>query len=192
MPPSDAELQDLYERCAPVIYRRCRSILGNDEDANDAVQETFSRVIVSWDRFRGEASPLTWMYRISTNYCLNRIRNRRSRADKRHVHREDIVGAGFTRGREGAWEDEDTIRRLLELADEQTRAIVIHLFFDDMTREQAANMVGISVPTLRKRLNHFLKRARKVMESGGVVVAAGGLLAVLHLILAALVLGSRP
>lgn len=175
MPPTDAELQTLYEAYAPVIHRRCRSILGNDEDAYDAVQETFSRVIVHWESFRGESSPLTWMYRISTNYCLNRVRNRRSRADKRQVFRDDIVSTSFERAR-GVWEDEETARRLLDLAKEDERAIVVHLFFDEMTREQAARMVGVSVPTLRKRLNSFLKRARKAMESDGLVLATGALL----------------
>ena len=191
MPPTDAELQTLYAQYAPVIHRRCRSILGNEEDAHDAVQETFSRVIVHWESFRGEASPLTWMYRISTNYCLNRIRNRRSRADKRHVNRDDIVSTNFERGGQ-LWEDEDTVRRLLELADDQERAIVIHLFFDDMTREQAAQLVGISVPTLRKRLNVFLKRARKVMESDGFALAAGALLVLLSCLPLLLSLGGSP
>jgi RNA polymerase sigma-70 factor (ECF subfamily) len=191
MSPTDAELRSLYAEYAPVIHRRCRSILGNEEDAHDAVQETFSRVIVHWDSFRGESSPLTWMYRISTNYCLNRIRNRRSRADKRKVHREEIVGTSFERvGR--LWEDEDTVRRLLDLADEQERAIVIHLFFDDMTREQAAEMVGVSVPTLRKRLNIFLKRARKAMESDGVALAAGALMVLFSFLPLLLTLGEAP
>ena len=191
MPPTDAELQVLYSQYAPVIHRRCRSILGNEEDAHDAVQETFSRVIVHWESFRGEASPLMWMYRISTNYCLNRIRNRRSRADKRHVNRDDIVSTNFERGGQ-LWEDEDTVRRLLELADDQERAIVIHLFFDDMTREQAAQLVGISVPTLRKRLNVFLKRARKVMESDGFALAAGTIVVLLSFLPLLLSLGGAP
>ncbi len=191
MPPTDAELQTLYAQYAPVIHRRCRSILGNEEDAHDAVQETFSRVIVHWETFRGEASPLTWMYRISTNYCLNRIRNRRSRADKRHVHRDDIVSTSFERAG-SAFESEDTVRRLLELANDQERAIVIHIFFDDMTREQAAQMVGVSVPTLRKRLNIFLKRARKVMESDGFALAAGALVLFLSILPLLISLGGTP
>ncbi len=191
MPPTDAELQTLYTAYAPVIHRRCRSILGNEEDANDAVQETFSRVIVHWEKFRGESSPLTWMYRISTNYCLNRVRNRRSRADKRHVFREEIVSTSFERGR-GIWEDEETARRLLDLASEEERAIVIHLFFDEMTREQAARMVGVSVPTLRNRLNTFLKRARKAMESDGLALAAGALVVFFSMLPLLLSLGGLP
>ena len=90
--PTEAEIRALYDQYGPVLFHRCRSILRNDEDANDAVQETFARVIRNWSTFRSESSPLTWMYRISTNYCLNQVRNRTGRAEKREVHREAIVG----------------------------------------------------------------------------------------------------
>jgi RNA polymerase sigma-70 factor (ECF subfamily) len=175
MPPTDAELQDLYVRYAPVIHRRAWALMGNEEDAHDAVQETFARVIVHWDAFRGEASPLTWMYRISTNHCLNRLRNRRTRAEKREVHRAEIGGEGLAGGGED-FRDGARVRRLLDLADEETRAIVVHVFFDEMTREEAAQAAGISVPTLRKRLNAFLKRARKALEGDAPLVATGALL----------------
>ncbi|MFH1464923.1 MAG: sigma-70 family RNA polymerase sigma factor [Pseudomonadota bacterium] len=175
MPPTDVELQDLYQRYAPVIHRRAWSLMGNEEDAADAVQETFARVIVHWDAFRGEASPLTWMYRISTNHCLNRMRDRRARADKRAVHRAEFGGDGFEGGEE-EFHDGARVRRLLALADDETRAIVVHLFFDEMTREEAARIVGISVPTLRKRLNAFLKRARKALEGNELAVVTGALM----------------
>lgn len=172
MPISQAQLQELYGRYAHVIHRRCLHILGNDEDARDAVQETFARVIVHYDEFRQDASPLTWMYRISTNWCLNRIRNRSTHALKHEHNRQEIVGDGVSRPQGEGWEAEETIRRLLADADDETRAIVVHLFFDDLTREETARRVGISQPTLRKRLHAFLERARASMESGAAGAAA--------------------
>ena len=179
MVASEQEIRKLYDRYGPVLFQRCRSILGNDEDASDAVHETFARVITHHERFRADASPLTWMYRISTNYCLNQLRNRRGREEKRHVHREDIQGEDVARPGAGRWEDSHVIRRLLADADPQTQAIVIHIYFDDMTRAEAAALAGVSLPTLRKRLNHFLKRARRVLETAPVAPAAVALLVAL-------------
>jgi RNA polymerase sigma-70 factor (ECF subfamily) len=159
----DEDLQALYQRYGPVLLARCRAILGNDEDAMDAVQETFARVIRHREEFRRESSPLTWMYRISTNYCLNQIRNRRGRREKRELNRELLAGEGIARPGTERWESAAVIRALLEDADDQTRAIVIHLYFDDMTRAEAADMVGISQPTLRKRLDLFMQRARRAV-----------------------------
>lgn len=160
---TEADIKALYDQYGAVLFHRCRSILRNDEDANDAVQETFARVIRNWDTFRSESSPLTWMYRISTNYCLNQIRNRSGRAAKREQHRDAIVGDGTTAPQASAWEDADLVRGLLANESEETQRIVVHLYFDDMTKEQTAQVVGISVPTLRKRLQAFFTRARKQM-----------------------------
>jgi RNA polymerase sigma factor (sigma-70 family) len=178
---TDAELRDLYVRYASVLHRRCLGILRDPEEAADVVQETFARVLVHHESFRRDASPLTWMYRISTNLCLNRIRDRACRAGKHAAHRDEIAGSEAVCPE--AWEGEATVRRLLEESDAQTRAIVIHLFYDDMTREEAARMAGVSVPTLRKRLNAFLERAR---------AATGGRAAVPALLLLLLGAGGAP
>jgi len=165
---NDAELAELYDRYAHVVYRRCLSILGNEEDAHDATQETFAKVLRHGHRFREEASPLTWMYRISTNHCLNLIRNRKGRQGKLHVHRSDIVGDGVARPPEEQAFDHEVVRRLLEDADEETQRCVIHTYFDDCTRQEVAALVGISVPTVRKRIATFLERARRALGVPGV------------------------
>jgi RNA polymerase sigma-70 factor, ECF subfamily len=180
MAPTDAEIEALYVRYAPVLHHRARGILGTDEAAADAVHETFARVIRHWERFRGESSPLTWMYRITTNWCLNQLRNGRGQADKRAQHHDELAGATVT------WQRDDSeaalVRRMLAEVDEQTRHIVLHVYFDDMTREQAAVAVGVSVPTLRKRLRAFFARCRRALESPPVVPAAIALLLLLPLL----------
>ena len=170
MGPTDEELAELYRRYAPVLHHRAQGILGTDEAASDAVQETFARVIRHWDRFRGEASPLTWMYRITTNWCLNQLRNQRGRAQKLDVHREELVGAGVSIPRSG--QEAELVRRLLTDTDPQTRQIVLHTYFDEMTRQQVAERVGLSVPTVRKRLNTFYDRARHLLETPGALPKA--------------------
>jgi RNA polymerase sigma-70 factor (ECF subfamily) len=62
---SETEIRALYERYAQVLYARCMSILKNPEDAGDAVQDTFAKVIKRWESFQGQSSPLTWMYSIA-------------------------------------------------------------------------------------------------------------------------------
>lgn len=184
MPATDAEIRDLYTRYAHVLHYRARAILGTDEDAADCVQETFARVIRHWDAYRQQASPLTWMYQIGTNWCLNKLRDRKGHHRKHEDHRGEIVGDGLVEAFEGDL-DGETIRELLAESDDETRRIVVHLFFDDMTREEAAVMVGISVPTLRKRLDAFLRRARRAL---GVTLAP----AAIGLLFAWLLWGGAP
>jgi len=165
----DRELEELYERYAPVLFVRCKNLLRNDEDAHDAVHETFARVIRSSENFRQQSSPLTWMYKISTNYCLNQIRNGKGRRQKLDDHKAEIAGPSVF-GRIEGTEDHDRILALLDDCDDQTRRCVIHTYFDDCTRQETADLVGISVPTVRKRVETFLQRARRAFAAA--VIAA--------------------
>lgn len=70
------EIAQLFERYHGVVYRRCVALLGNGADAEEAVQEVFTRAISGFGRFRLASSPLTWLYAISTRYCLQLLRNR--------------------------------------------------------------------------------------------------------------------
>jgi RNA polymerase sigma-70 factor, ECF subfamily len=160
---TDHELARLYDRYGHVLFHRCRSILRNDEDARDAVQDTFARVLRHAEAFRAEASPLTWMYRISTNLCLNRLRDRRGRERKHDDHREELGGPGVTEPTDDDAADRLRVLALLDDADDETRACVVHTFFDDCTREEVAALVGLSVPTVRKRVNTFVDGARRTL-----------------------------
>lgn len=167
---TDDELADLYARYAHVLFHRAMGILKNEELAHDAVQETFARVLQKSDEFRGQASPLTWMYRISTNYCLNQIRNRDNRARKREVHRSDFVSEESTSSHESQ-PDHTRLLDLLATVDDETRACVLHTFFDDCTRQETADLVGISVPTVRKRVRAFVELARDHFGTGLLLTA---------------------
>ena len=164
MPLDDHELSALYDRYGPVLYRRCLSITRNDEDALDAVQETFAKVLRKGDAFREESSPLTWMYRISTNHCLNLLRNRRGRRNKLEQRQEELAPSpGLDLEDESP--DRALVRELLDQVDDETRRVVVHTWFDDCTRAEVAELVGISVPTVRKRLATFLDVARQHLSA---------------------------
>ena len=173
MPPSptDSELAELYARYAPIVLRRARAILGNEELAQDAVQETFAKVISRWGQFRGDASPTTWIYQITTNHCLNQLRNRKGRRDKLAQRHDELMPDGPASPDRVL--DADSVRSLLGHCDDETRRIIIHVYFDEMSREQTALLVGRSVPTVRKRIQGFLDHARAHLTTIG--VAAVGL-----------------
>lgn len=157
---TDDELRALYEKYAPVVYHRCYRILHNEEDAQDALQETFAKVLQNANTFRRQSSPLTWMYRISTNHSLDVIRNRSGREAELDQRRDELQGEHGTLRVGKALRDHEILRGLLEEVDEQTRQVVVYTFFEDCTRKQTAALVGIAVPTVRKHLQDFVVHAR--------------------------------
>jgi len=69
-------LERLLSRHEPGMVRLCRGILARAEDADDAVQEAFLRALRGMQRFRGESSVRTWLFRIAVNVCLEWKRSR--------------------------------------------------------------------------------------------------------------------
>jgi RNA polymerase sigma-70 factor, ECF subfamily len=84
------ELAELYQKLRPTIHARCRRILGDDAEAEDAVQEVFLRVAVHLDDVSRSDEVLPWIYGIARNYCLNEIRNRRKRPQPREYSEQEV------------------------------------------------------------------------------------------------------
>lgn len=72
------ELQ-LFDSLKPELTSFCYRMLGSIDDADDAVQETLIRVWQSWNSFRHESSSKTWVYRIASNICLDKLRQAKRR-----------------------------------------------------------------------------------------------------------------
>ena len=68
----------LYRRYGPMVMRRCRQLLRDEDQALDATQDVFVRLLTRRDRLRDDA-PCSLLYRMATNLCLNRIRDDRRR-----------------------------------------------------------------------------------------------------------------
>ncbi len=75
------ELCRLMRRCNQTLYRTARSILRDDAEAEDAVQEGYLLAFHAMDRFRGDAKLSTWLVRIVANEAIGRLRKRSRRAE---------------------------------------------------------------------------------------------------------------
>lgn len=146
-------LRELYEKYGGSVFGRCLYILKDRTRAEDAMQDVFARVLVHHASFRSEASPLTWLMKISTHHCLNVLRAERAGWRRLFERGEQAKGEGH--GGAQVLELRDSIRNVLGKFDEETQAAAIHYHVDEMTLEEVAEALGRSVPTIRKRLLHF-------------------------------------
>ncbi len=70
------DVEALYRRYGPMVLRRCRSLLNDEDQALDAMQDVFVQVLRRKDSLRADY-PSSLLYRIATNTCLNAIRSRK-------------------------------------------------------------------------------------------------------------------
>jgi RNA polymerase sigma-70 factor (ECF subfamily) len=153
------------DRLYPTVFR----LTGCAEDALDLLQEAFLRAFEKLDRFNGESSFYTWVYRIAVNLALSDLRKRRpsSRAvcmvdppDSRADEDPSVM-------LERAERDERIQRALATLAPDH-RTIVVMKEFDDLRYEEIAAMLDIPVGTVRSRLHRarceLRERLRDLMD----------------------------
>jgi len=72
-------MDELYQSFAPVIFRRSLQILADEEEALDAVQDVFMKLQEKLNTFLDASSLMTWVYRLTTNHCLNLLRSKTTR-----------------------------------------------------------------------------------------------------------------
>ena len=72
---TDREIAELYERHKKTIYRVCFSFMKNPADTEDAVQDTFVRLIMAGTAFESEEHEKAWLIRTAANICKNVLRN---------------------------------------------------------------------------------------------------------------------
>jgi len=158
----DSPLKGWYEQYAPHLYRRCVAILGDEDTAWDALQDTFVRAADRLDRYEGRAAPYTWLYRISTNVCLDLLRRQAvRRAEPLDDDTPPPAGDPGSDGRRA--ERVALVRSLLSHFEPRVAACAIHLWVDEMSKAEVARVTGLSVPTVRKYVRLFAERARRLL-----------------------------
>src|SRR5262245_25998811 len=145
-----AFLEELYQRYSRSVFRRACALMGDAEAGRDVMQEVFLRAFEARAEFTAAASPLSWLYRITTNACLNRLRDNRRRQKilKRTFGPDEPVQKPTT-------DALLTVRALLERAPEDIQEIVVCYFIDQMSQDEIALMLSIPRRTIGYRLEQF-------------------------------------
>ena len=155
------DIDQLYRQYGPMVMRRCRQLLRDEDLALDTTQDVFVRLIERRDHLRADY-PSSLLYRIATNICLNRIRDAKKR--KTSTDQKLLEQIADLDDAEGQIEARSVLARLFDLERETTRTMAVLHYVDGMTLEEVAGEVGMSVSGVRKRLRG-LRATLKEMES---------------------------
>jgi RNA polymerase sigma-70 factor, ECF subfamily len=165
-----AAFATLVRRHDRYLYRVARSVLRDDQEAEDVVQQTFLQAFAHIVDFRGQASLRTWLTRIALNDALQRRRRRRMTVDLVQIDtaqertRSEIYLSPLTASTPDGAAARTQIRKILERAiDDLPPAFRIVLVMRDVegaSVEETANALGIMPETVRTRLH----RARRLLR----------------------------
>jgi len=153
---------ELVRRYEGKIFRLAQHVTQNREDAEDVLQETFMKAYEHLDQFQGNSKFYTWIVRIAVNQALMKLRRRKT--DKSVSLDEAIDTGEDTVVREIAAWDEDpeeryTREELGEILDSAVqsldppyRSVFLLRDVDELSTEETADALGLSVPAVKSRL----------------------------------------
>jgi RNA polymerase sigma-70 factor (ECF subfamily) len=150
----------LVQRYQDRLYPTMLRLTGSADDALDLLQDAFLRAFEKLDRFQGESSFYTWVYRIAVNLALSGRRRRRVTArlgigggrGEPLDPRDDSSSSDPTLPLEQAERDDLIQSALNSLADDH-RAVVVMKEFDGLRYEEIAAILNVPVGTVRSRLH---------------------------------------
>jgi RNA polymerase sigma factor (sigma-70 family) len=167
----------LVQRCNQNLFRVARAIVGDDGEAEDVLQESYVRAFTKFGDFRGEASVLTWLTRITINEARGRLRARRTSVALSEIDAVQNQGAHvymFPSGQISPNPEVDAaraqIRRLLERTIEALpdayRVVFIMREINQNSIEDTALALGLKPATVKTRLHraHRLLREKLAQE----------------------------
>ena len=154
----DDTLSEWLEEYGDLINRTCCLILGDRTLAEDAAQETFIRAWKSMAQFKGDASPKTWLTRIAINVCRNIRRTAWVRRNDRSITPEDLPLTAPAEDR--------TLFLLVQQLPDKHRQIIVLRYYQGMSLDEAARVLGISRSAAHHRLQKALQALRIDLDEG--------------------------
>jgi len=160
----DRYFGELYRRYSPKVYGKCITMLSNETEAGDAVQDIFERVLMRIGSFRQDSKFGTWLFTITNNHCIDVLRKRKRMRGK----------VGEMPAVEIAEEIEETdwlqdqspvaIRHILENLSELDRAALILKYMDEMSVKEIAVQMGLQESATKMRLKRARQRAKTIYD----------------------------
>ncbi len=154
----------LLERHRERVLNLAFSLLGSRADAEDAAQEAFVRAYESLPRFRGESAFGTWLYRITVNVCLARLRQMRPRACQEEDGESQVLEACDKSDLARAFEARTQVQQALSSLSPVLRAVLVLREMQGLSYQEIAMILSIPIGTVRSRLNEARRLFRAAWE----------------------------
>lgn len=178
----DAGFEQLVRQFGGRMHAAIRRVLGNEEEARDALQDAFLAVHRGIATFAGDARLSTWLHRVALNAALMRLRHRRCRpetsldellptfTDDGHHHEPPCPFGDQATQQLETEENRVRVRAAIDSLPPTYREIVLLRDLEELTTDATAELLGISGNAVKIRLHRARQALRTLLEpymSGG-------------------------
>ena len=154
------------------IYRLAINITGNQEDAEDVLQDAFLKAYTNLNRFQGHSRFYTWLVRITVNEALMKLRKRNGDRsvsfdepiptnDSRSIRREIEDHRDNPEARYAKNEFREIVSRAIETLQPRYRVVVLLRDVEHLSAEESAELLGLTLPAVKTRLHRARLKLRE-------------------------------
>ena len=156
------EIIELYEQHCDMVYRNCYLYLKHAQDAYDATQETFLRLIQYRKKFKSSEHAKAWLLVTSSNYCKDVLKSswRKKQSDCESIVMEQYMQAGQPSNQEQL---DEVLFVLMELP-ERYRTIVYLHYYEGYSLKEIAKLLHKNASTIRSRLSKAKQLLRERLK----------------------------
>jgi RNA polymerase sigma-70 factor (ECF subfamily) len=165
-----AELVELYK---DKIYHLGYRMLNQKQEAEDIVQETFLRVFMNLEKYDENQKFSTWIYRIATNLCIDRLRKRKPNysidaemSDSEGTDWHSILSSDEAGPEEELIlsETQLNIRDAIQTLPDKYKTVVVLRYLHDMSLQEISDVLEMPVTTVKTRVHRGREFLRKKLE----------------------------
>ncbi len=160
-----AAFTELFHVCETRVYRLALTILQNEQDAEDAVQDVFLRVFEQVKTFQGQAAFTTWITAVTVNICRDKLRRQkvrhafslewlRGRAASKDIAHE----VAARQERQSLWE------QINQLEEKYRLPLILH-YHEHLSCDEVAHILGIKTSIVYSRLNTARLKLRETLKA---------------------------
>ena len=154
-------IEEYYRKYGPMVFRRCKYMLQEEDRAYDAMQEVFENLLKQPKRFSGQY-PSALLMRMATNICLNMLRKKR--ISEAALPDEKLQQIACSDDFEQKFLLENILDSIFSREKKSTRTIAVMKYIDRLTHEQIAREMNMSISGIRKRLKNLEKAGANFRE----------------------------
>lgn len=150
--------KELYDRYSRAMYTACYRILGDFDQANDALQEGFLKVFQKLDTYRGDSTVGAWMKVVIVRTALNKLRRRKVTESLPLNHADEEIDWGTTAL------DVEYLEQAINRLPDGYRAVFVLIEVEGYKHAEVADMLGITVGTSKSQLFYAKKKLRDMLR----------------------------
>lgn len=170
--------EDIIKKYEKKIFSLIYNMLRNENEIEDIAQEVFIKVYKNLDKFHGDSSLYTWIYKIATNLCLDQIKKRKDiiyMDEKLRVNDDEveIQIPSDEKTQDELYEQKELKQKLekcIEKLPEKQRAMIVLRDIKGLAYDEIAEILELKLGTVKSQINRARLKLKELLEKDGTFV----------------------